>query len=61
MAEPKIKRSDEHGPQREPGAAAKRRYEKPRILAREHLEALASVCTPGKSNFAQCGAGPISS
>jgi hypothetical protein len=56
-----MKRSDEHGPQREPGAAAKRRYEKPRILAREQLEALASVCTPGKSNFAQCGAGPINS
>lgn len=39
----------------------KRRYERPRILSREPLEAVAAVCTPGKVHPAVCPSGPISS
>jgi len=39
-------------------------YEKPRILSREPLEAVAAVCAPAgvaKSNPGLCPSGPISS
>jgi hypothetical protein len=42
----------------------KRRYESPRILYREPLEAMAAVCSPAppaKGNVAFCSQGPISS
>jgi hypothetical protein len=41
-----------------------RRYERPRILSRESLEAVAAVCAPSppaKSNPGVCPSGPISS
>lgn len=40
------------------------RWERPRILSRESLEAVAAVCAPrppAKSNPGLCPAGPISS
>jgi hypothetical protein len=43
---------------------AERTYEKPRILSREPLEAVAAVCAPqgvAKSNPGLCPSGPISS
>jgi hypothetical protein len=43
---------------------AKRRYERPRILSREPLEAVAAVCAPtppAKGNPGMCPSGPISS
>ena len=43
---------------------SKRRYEAPRILYREPLEAMAAVCAPAppaKSNPGFCPQGPISS
>lgn len=43
---------------------SKRRYEAPRILYREPLEAMAAVCAPSppaKSNPGFCPQGPISS
>jgi hypothetical protein len=55
-------------PEREEPAAGprglKRRYERPRILSREQLEAVAAVCAPSppaKSNPGLCRQGPISS
>jgi hypothetical protein len=39
-------------------------YERPRILSREPLEAVAAVCAPSppaKANPVQCSQGPISS
>jgi len=47
-----------------PGAPARRRYESPRILHREALEAMAAVCAPhppAKGNVGVCSQGPISS
>jgi hypothetical protein len=44
--------------------AMKRRYERPRILSREQLEAVAAVCAPAppaKNNPGMCPSGPISS
>jgi hypothetical protein len=46
------------------GPRPKRRYERPRILSREPLEAVAAVCAPAppaKSNPGFCPQGPISS
>jgi hypothetical protein len=47
------------------GLRGKRRaYERPRILSREPLEAVAAVCAPSppaKSNPGMCPSGPISS
>jgi hypothetical protein len=42
---------------------AKKRYEPPRILSMEPLEAIAAVCRGGtsKNNPGQCPKGPISS
>jgi len=43
---------------------AKRPWERPRILSREPLEAVAAVCAPAppaKSNPGFCPSGPISS
>jgi hypothetical protein len=49
----------------ENGATAGRRpYERPRILSREVLEAVAAVCAPvgvAKGNPGLCPSGPISS
>jgi len=48
-----------------PGALAERpRWEAPRILSREPLEAVAAVCAPAppaKANPGLCPSGPISS
>jgi hypothetical protein len=43
--------------------SVRRAYERPRILSREPLEAVAAVCSPplGKSNPGLCPSGPISS
>ncbi|MES1243152.1 MAG: hypothetical protein ABUT39_16185 [Acidobacteriota bacterium] len=52
-------------PARNPGSHwERRRYEPPRILYREPLEAMAAVCSPvppAKGNVAFCSQGPISS
>jgi len=42
---------------------SKRPYERPRILSREPLEAVAAVCapSPAKSNPGMCPQGPIAS
>jgi hypothetical protein len=52
----------------EPGAGERRPYRRPRILSREPLEVMASVCAPGpppagpaKNNPILCPQGPISS
>jgi len=45
-------------------ANERRAYERPRILSREPLEAVAAVCAPSppaKSNPGLCPQGPISS
>ena len=54
--------------ERQPGGGAKRPYPRPRILNREPLEVMASVCAPGpppagpaKGNPITCPQGPISS
>ncbi len=40
----------------------KKPYSPPRVLSRERLEAIAGTCTgTGKTNLAQCPAGPIAS
>lgn len=46
------------------GPRTRRPYERPRILSREPLEAVAAVCAPSppaKSNPGFCPQGPISS
>jgi len=46
------------------GSEGKRRYQKPRILAREPLEAVAAVCSPSppaKTDGNSCPSGPFSS
>jgi hypothetical protein len=46
------------------GSPPKRCYERPRILSREPLEAVAAVCAPAppaKANEGMCPSGPISS
>ena len=46
------------------GVRAKRPWERPRILSREPLEAVAAVCAPSppsKGNPGVCPSGPISS
>jgi hypothetical protein len=45
------------------GSTSKRPYERPRILSRESLEAVAAVCAPApaKGNPGVCPQGPISS
>jgi len=51
-------------PERAPGARSKRAWERPRILSREPLEAVAAVCAPSppaKGNPGLCPSGPISS
>jgi len=51
-------------PARAAGAPAKRPWERPRILSREPLEAVAAVCAPSppaKGNPGLCPSGPISS
>ena len=45
-------------------SAGRKIYERPRILSREPLEAVAAVCAPAppaKSNPGVCPSGPISS
>jgi hypothetical protein len=45
-------------------SSVRRAYERPRILSREPLEAVAAVCSPAgvaKSNPGLCPSGPISS
>ena len=42
--------------------STKKRYEAPKILYKEELEAMAAVCNPpGKGDPAACPMGPISS
>jgi len=51
-------------PEENPSGEVRRRYEPPRILHREPLEAMAAVCSPrppAKGNVAFCSQGPISS
>lgn len=48
----------------ESATKARKRYEAPRILSREPLEAMAAVCAPqppAKGNPGFCPRGPISS
>jgi hypothetical protein len=48
----------------EAGAPTKQPWERPRILSREPLEAVAAVCAPSppaKGNPGLCASGPISS
>lgn len=48
----------------EAGAHTRRLWERPRILSREPLEAVAAVCAPSppaKGNPGLCASGPISS
>jgi len=55
-------RGSEHEQDAEGGA--KRPYQRPRILHRQPLEVMASVCAPrppAKSNHGLCPQGPISS
>jgi hypothetical protein len=59
-------RGNEH--ERSPDAGGRRPYQRPRILNREPLEVMASVCAPGpppagpaKGNPILCPQGPISS
>lgn len=50
--------------QRDAPADGKRPYERPRILHREPLEAMAAICAPrppAKGNPGFCPQGPISS
>lgn len=50
--------------QRDAPPEGKRRYERPRILHREPLEAMAAICAPrppAKGNPGFCPQGPISS
>jgi hypothetical protein len=45
-------------------AAGRKPYERPRILSREPLEAVAALCSPAppaKANLGLCPQGPISS
>jgi len=47
-----------------PPASRRKRYEPPRILSREPLEAMAALCSPrgiAKSNPGLCPRGPINS
>lgn len=56
------KREAQRHPQ--PSEGGKRPYERPRILHREPLEAMAAVCAPrppAKGNPGFCPQGPISS
>jgi hypothetical protein len=49
---------------RQPGGGGRRPYHRPRILDRQPLEVMASVCAPtppAKSNPGLCPQGPISS
>ncbi len=39
----------------------KKTYAPPRILSRERLEAVAGLCSTGKTNFSDCPSGPIAS
>lgn len=51
-------------PSEAPATPERRPYEPPRILFREPLEAMASICTPhppAKANKGLCPMGPISS
>jgi hypothetical protein len=46
------------------GSPQKKRYERPRILSREVIEAMAATCAPSppaKGNPGLCPSGPISS
>jgi len=61
-----LERGNENGPEPRPGG--RRPYRRPRILNREPLEVMASVCAPGpppagpaKGNPILCPQGPISS
>jgi hypothetical protein len=62
-----MNRRETHPGSPDPGGGApavRRRYERPRILYREPLEAVAAVCSPpgvAKSNPGLCPSGPISS
>ena len=54
-------RNDE---QKQPAPRARKRYEAPRILSREPLEAMAALCAPhppAKGNPGSCPRGPINS
>jgi hypothetical protein len=56
--------SDEPVPSSRAEPRSRRRYEAPRILYREPLEAMAAVCAPSppaKNNPGFCPQGPISS
>ncbi len=60
MTTPKTPDSD--SPQSSEGSRKRRPYEPPRIVSREPLEAVATVCTaPGKADPFACPAGPIQS
>lgn len=48
----------------EDGIQAKKKYQTPKILSREPLEAMAALCRPtppGKATVGACPRGPISS
>jgi hypothetical protein len=46
----------------QPKAKAKAKWQRPRIVYREPLEAIAAACSPpGKANSGACPSGPIGS
>ena len=55
-------RADREAPKDAPAAPKKRPYERPRIVSREPLVAVATVCNaPGKTDPFACPSGPIQS
>jgi len=59
MGQPQREQTDKAGT-----GTGRRAYERPRILSREPLEAVAAVCAPvppAKGNPGMCPTGPISS
>lgn len=48
-------------PEDEDRPLSRKPYQRPRIVSREPIEAVAAVCVPGKANPGECPAGPLAS